>query len=102
VQHADVLTRRLLIAGTAAAAIYCGYVLMPIGTAGTWVMAALCFGFPIAAWIEAGRMRARGSSEAADVLVIWAFSTVLAFSFMADLAVDARGASSDDESAAQR
>ena len=75
---------------------------MPVRTAGTWVMAALCFGFPIAAWIEARRLRARGSSEAADVLVIWAFSTVLAFSFMADIAVEARDMPSDDESAAQR
>ncbi|HVH97766.1 MAG TPA: hypothetical protein VM869_03610 [Enhygromyxa sp.] len=76
---------------------------MPVRTAGTWVMAALCFGFPIAAWIEARRLRARGSSEAADVLVIWAFSTALAFSFMTDFAVDARGgASNKDETAAPR
>ncbi|HVI00468.1 MAG TPA: hypothetical protein VM869_17245 [Enhygromyxa sp.] len=97
------MTRRLLIAGTAVAAIYCVYVLVPVGSAGAWVMAALCVGFPIAAWIEAGRLRARGSSEAADVLVIWAFSTALAFSFMTDFAVDARGGvSANDETPAQR
>lgn len=82
------LTKRLLIAGTVLAAGYCGYVLLPVGTVGTWVMAALCVGFPIAAWIEAARLRRRGSNEAADVLVTWAFLAVLAFSFMADFTVD--------------
>lgn len=69
-------------------AAYCVYLLASIATAHAIVLAIVCGSVPLAAWLEASRLRSSGHPEASDSFLITAAGVQLVLMLLVSYAAE--------------